>query len=331
MKKKLVWIGKAAVAFALAFALLTGVCYFYYNLPVHYTNPSGATDYKWGTGRFTSRGTEGFAYTYTDENGFVNTFPHKKDTVDVLVMGSSHTEGFNVGAKENYTYVLNKMLYDNGQDLYAYSIGMSAHALPRCLKNLEAAIDTYAPTRAVVIETGTVELDIDELKQLCEGTFPALESHDSGIKYYLQKSGVLRLALAQFSNARDNKAAPSEKEEPDIEEYTAYLEQVLSRAGDLAKQGGCQLVLVYTPAQSPDYNGDLIPQETTEKQALFAQLCEKYGIRYIDMAEDFAAMYEQTNHLPHGFSNTRVGMGHLNRYGHDCVARRLYAVLTERG
>ena len=58
------------------------------------------------------RGTEGFAYTKTDENGFVNTFPEKKDEINVLVMGSSHAEGFNVDSDENFTYVLNKKFKD---------------------------------------------------------------------------------------------------------------------------------------------------------------------------------------------------------------------------
>ena len=40
------WIGKAVGAGLLALGLLCLFCFFYYNVPVHYTNDSGATEYK---------------------------------------------------------------------------------------------------------------------------------------------------------------------------------------------------------------------------------------------------------------------------------------------
>ena len=47
MKKTILWILKASMAGLISFAIISGICFFYYNLPVHYTNTTGATDYFW--------------------------------------------------------------------------------------------------------------------------------------------------------------------------------------------------------------------------------------------------------------------------------------------
>ena len=69
-KQILRWTGKALLAGLIALALLCGFCFFYYNVPVHYPNPSGATEYVWESSRFYSRGTEGFAMGRTNNEGF---------------------------------------------------------------------------------------------------------------------------------------------------------------------------------------------------------------------------------------------------------------------
>ena len=91
MKKKQVfsWIGKAILAGLAAFALLCAACAFYFNTPVHYTNPDGATEYKYESGRF-YRGTEGFGYGRINNDGFNNARDYSPgDKIDVLLMGSS--------------------------------------------------------------------------------------------------------------------------------------------------------------------------------------------------------------------------------------------------
>ena len=57
------------------------------------------------------------------------------------------------------------------------------------------------------------------------------------------------------------------------------------------------------------------------------EVCEKNNIIFIDMSDDFLKMYEEENVLPNGFCNTAVGFGHLNKYGHTAIARRLAEVI----
>ena len=102
MKKNLKWLFKAIVAGCAALVLLNLFAFFWYNVPVHYENPSGATEYVWERHKFYSKATEGFALGRTNNEGFnnINDY-HEGDSIDILLMGSSHTEGFNVAQDEN--------------------------------------------------------------------------------------------------------------------------------------------------------------------------------------------------------------------------------------
>lgn len=333
MKKKVLWFAKAALAAVIALSIANCFCGLYYNLPVHYSNETGATDYYWDKNHFSSRGTEGFAISRTDENGFVNTFPYTKNTIDVLVMGSSHAEGFNVNADENFTYLLNSKFRENGLDKYVYSIGMSGHEFLRCLRNLENALAVYSPEEYVVIETPRIDFDIQDLEALNDGTYDTLHSYDSGLIYMLQKVDLFRLIYAQLTSFVRNNNAEAEQEKDEAvtvsAEYRTLLKSAMRKASEIMAANGCKLIVVYSPVLETDYNGNVINQAETPAQQAFEAVCEEYGVGFIDMSAAYAAMYEETNRLPFGFSNTAVGAGHTNRYGHSCIARDLYTFITE--
>ena len=94
-KNVLVWILKFIGASCLVFIIMTGFCFFYYNPGVHITSKTGASDYVWESGKFYSRGNEGFACGVIDDNGYNNSYP-AEGNIDILLMGSSHMEAFNV-------------------------------------------------------------------------------------------------------------------------------------------------------------------------------------------------------------------------------------------
>ena len=331
MKKVILWMLKAFVAGLISFGIVSGVCFFYYNLPVHYTNETGATDYFWDKETVSMRGTEGFAFTETDENGFVNTFPEKKDEINVLIMGSSHAEGFNVNSDENFTYVLNKLFKDNGQDKYAYNIGTSGHNFVRCLKNLDSAIETYKPTEYVFIETSAIDFDAESLEQLNNGTYETLPSNNQGLIYQLQKLDFVRLIYAQISNfaKKDSTDAVEKKVETDLTQYRQLVEAAVLKVSKTAEKSGCKVVIVYCPKIDVDYDGEIIKKEITPEQKIFIDACEKHNVEYINMFTSYEAMYKETNNLPQGFSNTAVGAGHTNKYGHNCIAEEIYNFIVE--
>lgn len=328
MKKLSKYILKTLVAGVAAFLCMSIFCYFYYNLPAHEPTPTGATDSTWTTAHFSCRGTEGFAYTKTDENGYVNTFPHKKDSVDILLMGSSHTEAFNVNADQNYAYLLNQKLYDSNHNMYAYSIGMSSHNLGRCLNNLEHALTTYQPSKYVVIETHSAQISVPLMQQMINDSYIPNAKYNSGIAYHLQKFDFLRLIYAQLSNLRNNNQVDSPADPANFDQYASYLDQTLQKAAGIAKSNNCTLVILYSSTPSVDYTGQLISPAYSKDLALLENTCQKYDIVFINTQSSYTKMYNETHCLPHGFTNTAIGKGHLNKYGHACIAAVLFNFVT---
>jgi hypothetical protein len=48
----------------------------------------------------------------------------------------------------------------------------------------------------------------------------------------------------------------------------------------------------------------------------------------MDMTDAFIAEYNEKYLLPHGFSNTAVGTGHLNKTGHRLIARQIFDFIS---
>lgn len=332
MKKTSVWFGKAFLSALIALAIATAFCFFYYNLPVHYTNESGATDFVWDPNHISIRGVEGFAFTKTDENGFVNTFPKKKDKVDVLVMGSSHTEGFYVNWNENFTYLLNQKFDQNSDEKYAYSIGASSHNFVRCMKNLEAAVEEYQPEDSIVIETNLIEFDLPSLKQLNSGEYAPVPSYNGGLLHLLQQNDFFRLTYYQVSHFMAKNSSVDETvpvEEYELSEYVKQLNPILEKAGRIGKENDCRIIIVYCPKTELDYNGTMIRDPYSDEEKAFISACEKYNLEFLDLYSAFESEYQESNRLPHGFANTSVGFGHLNASGNNTVAEEIYSVIMK--
>ena len=55
----------------------------------------------------------------------------------------------------------------------------------------------------------------------------------------------------------------------------------------------------------------------------FEKACKNNNIIFIDTDEDFQKLYKTKHIIPYGFINTKVDSGHLNKYGHEVIAKRL--------
>ena len=329
MKKLFTWIGKAAVAGVAALMLLCLWCSFYYNVPIHYTNETGATEYKWESGRFFRKGTEGFAFGRTNNDGFNNLRDYTPgEDIDILLMGSSHMEGMNVGPGENTAAVLNRLF---AGEKYTYNIGTSGHTLIYCLSNLDAALDTYAPGSYVVIESRTVSFETGELAELVEGTVPPIPSRTGGLVELLQRFPYLRLIYTKYltDTARESGIATETPVEPqeDMVRMTALLQSALNTAAESCRAHGVQPIIVYDPTVYAADDGSAYTDTDPQALAAFRSACDSAGIRFIDLTESYLALYQQAHKLPYGFANTSPGMGHMNRWGHSLFARAVYETI----
>lgn len=329
MKKFLSWVLKAFVAGFIAFALLCAFCLLWYNVPVHYDNPSGATEYVWESRKFYSKGTEGFALGRTNNEGFNNIKDYNEgDEIDILLMGSSHMEGFNVAQDENAAAVINQIFAD---ERYCYNIGTAGHTLLYCISNLPAALDRYQPEEYLILETFSVDFGEEELMSVVDNSIAPIPSHNGGIVGLMQKLPYLRLFYTQhfkgggeaFGDTQESKPAEAE------DNYLPALEQMLDIVAAECAEHQVQPIIVYNSSVLVNADGSARTATDAEKLGVFAELCKQKGICFIDLCPRFLEVYETEHLLPYGFSNTSPGGGHINKVGHRIFAEEVCKAIRE--
>lgn len=327
------WLGKVLIAGVIAFIVLTLFCMVYDNIPVHYATADGVTDYHWQPDSLYCHCTEGFSWGRTNNEGYMNAFDYMEDTlVDVLIMGSSHMEAGQVPMELSAAGQLCGYLPDK----IVYNIGMSGHNLLVCVQNLSAAVQKYAPSKCVVIEVMYLQSSNEDISKALSGEYPELPSHTDGIIGLLQRNQFLRNIYHQLKGFM-GKADDSDDVSPaDVSAATdnndpALLSSLLSRMADTAASSGARLIIAYHPSTTLEKDGTITFSTTEAEENTFSELCAENGVYFLDMRDRFQREYDENHILPYGFSNTSVGSGHLNRYGHEMMAEELYAMMQEEG
>lgn len=322
--------GRILAALIVSFVILNAFCFVYSSQSPHITNADGSTDYTWEPYSRFSKMTEGVSWGSVDENGFNNPTGEPSE-ISVLVMGSSHMEAMEVAPGQGCTQLLGAMLVERGRG-NAYGIGTSGHTLLVCLDNLEHALSRYRPTDAVVIEAASVSFAPEDVREVLAGTRGRIPSHDSGLVYAMQHLPFLRLAYKQLRDslsvggAGEDVAVEGDASHGDQQEYVDAMGQLLERSSALA--GGRRVVILYHPQLVLGRDGGARASADPETLDTFAALCERAGIAFIDMTDQFLDAYEASHVLPHGFTNTTAGSGHLNEAGHRMCAEALFESLV---
>ena len=310
-------------------------------MPVHSESETNSTDYVWEKNKFYSRGTEGFALGRTDANGFNNISAENSINPEILIMGTSHTEGFNVAQDENYSYLINNLMNDAGMNMNTYNIGISGHRITTCLNNLKNAVEEFNPSRYVILEVTTTEMSVDEINQVSEGTVKKIHSSANPILIFLQKIPFVRCVYSQIDKMgleinlptfkKDQKKTNQESlvAADTDEEYRLALNLLMEQIGDIAMENDVKLIIFNHSDLRIDTDGKVIPMQRSGKSMMFEEACRKNGIEFLDMYDAFSENYSETYHLPHGFSNTAVGKGHLNKFGHEVIANELYELIKD--
>ena len=317
---------KIIIAAFLAFCILNVFCIPYYNLPIHAINTEDTADYKWEAKGFYSRGNEGFAWGVINNDGFANNFDYTPGMpLDVLVMGSSHMEAFNVAMEESTTNVLNKLLGKNA----AYNIGMSAHTLLILASHLKNAVSKYKPSKFVVLETVNLTFPVSDLKETLKGSikYNYFKIH-SGIKNILQRIPYVRLLHTQMVNTFKLNNFPDnhlEKKASDESLIDALLKKIKDDAG------GTKVIILFHPETKLVRRKKLKLLVTRPAIKQFKRLCKKHGIIFVDMSKEIKKLYKTNHTLAYGFPNTAISSGHINKHGHAIFAQKLYEVMQKEG
>jgi hypothetical protein len=327
-----------------AFVLLNIFCLVYYNVPGHVSGTTGATDYMYPQYARYSQMAEGYGYGRMNNEGYNNIDDYNTQNIDVLLMGSSHIEGMNVGQHEMTSSILNNL----SKSKYAYNIGFSTHDFLRNLNNFKNAVNHYKPEEYVVLEIQNVVFDIRELENVLNSELEKLPSFDHGLLSWMQRMPYLRLGYRQIKfftgfhvvdmlRMFAGNDTESETEEKAVviewDRIGMLLDSLMADVRRICVNKGIDLVLVYHPHLALDKDGYVSVDPPNEYLLKLKNACSNNDIYFMDMADTFIAEYNTRHVLPHGFSNTAVGTGHLNKTGHRVIANQLFEFFNkmERG
>lgn len=295
---------------------------------IHVENETGATDYKWRSYQIKTTMKEGFAWLQMDKYGF-NTQYEDDRNVDYLLMGSSHMQAYNVGKTENVAYLLSQHL-----NCKIYNIGQSGHTLPRIVNNLKNAYEYYRPRQGIIIETDRVVFDKRNLDDVVCEKLDKLPSYNKGVVFWIQEllpaSSLIFKQIIQWikvSNITSKKEIIKNKTN-DNNAYKESLSAFIKKARKSIPIN-TQLILFYHPKSELDATGRLVYDKISiENKIELNEICNKEGIKFIDTSDDLNSLYKNEFKLTHGFINTKIGVGHLNKFGHKVIAEHLAKILV---
>jgi hypothetical protein len=267
--------------------------------------------------------TEGFGYGEMNNEGFNNIQDYFFQPIEILLMGSSQMEGTNVPQNATTTALLNKLFGAK----YVYNIGISGHDFSHIVNNLKTAVQFYKPNEYVIIEIGSLQFNVQALEESINGTLERIPSYDNKIMFFLQKIPYLRLLYSQYKNFV-GKGGDEDFQQSgiafDIGKLSVALDAVMKKLYMIEKEHGIKIIIFYHPHFTLNNNGSISENTVYEYQKTFENACNNNDILFVNMADVFIEEYNNNHILPHGFSNTAVGSGHLNRNGHKIIAHELF-------
>ena len=315
-------LGRFLLSCLISIVVLSFISMAYKHTSMHMPS-NGETDHKWEANGFTSTMQEGFAFLRMDNNGYNNRCTFEKN--DILLLGSSHIEAVQMQTENNAASQLNDLLNYN-----TYSIGVSSHNLYRCVSNYLAAVKEYEPTHYTIIETGSVKLSNDDMKEVKNGADKPAASPDTGVKALIQFIPMAKPTLNQLSawaTLKNPTGGTTQLETNLPDGYVETLHSFLSIVSDTAKENNITPIIFYHPSEQLNLDGTVTYKTDSLYLKCFASTCKDLGIVFIDMTDSFENLCATEHQLAHGFINTAVGSGHLNKYGHRVIAEKLAEVI----
>lgn len=325
-RKTWIWLGKVLLAGVIAFIALTLFCMWYQNVPLYLRPSDMVTDQKYTPNTRYFCAVEGFGYGKTNNEGYTNLYDYDGDPVDVLVMGSSHMDALQVPMALSTASRLDAMV-----DGTVYNIGFTGHNFYTCAANLNAAGDKYLPTSYIILETERLPDDNDSITAVLDGQWPERPFHEGFLRRLLRRNQFLYLVYGQIKKTLQNGAVTEDTDVTAYDVDPAPLAALLAQMADAAASSGAKLIIAYHPVTKLGGDGSIVFSTTPAEEEAFAVLCEENGVYFLNMRDRFQAEYDENHILPHGFANTAVGAGHLNRYGHEMMAEEMYELMQEVG
>lgn len=326
---------KKVAIFILVCLILNTICFAYYN-PAH---GSDLNLYRLEPGTVGVNAVEGLGIIYADKNGFANMDKPLIDSDYILVMGSSQTKADQVMNKDRYSSKLNQYLgYED--ELGVYNLGFNGGMFTDIVKNFKQLLNEFPESEYIIVEVADSQLAVDDksyenaMKQIePEKAIYGEKLNEHSIMGKVRRAiklycPLLLLYVNQFNQWKNmaDKNDSVNSETKDIEEITGKKnkrEKYEAMLHMMIEQYSGQIIVLYHNGFKLDENDKYIVRETETKKAFF-EACKKNNIDVVDMTYIWEEYFEKENVIPYGFNNTSPGEGHLNKKGHEIIAKEIY-------
>ena len=321
---------KHLAAVLLGLLVVNGFCAWYYNTAPYEHTDDRATDTVRRPGARVSQATEGMGAHAIDANGY-NSAPDDRP-ISVLMLGSSHTEGFNVAAGQDVSARLGALLGKR-----VYNLGMSAHTFTRNAANLPRALARFKPADWVVLETASVVFTRGQVEASMGDALERLPATRTPLPDFISNRPLSKRLYKQLLNLMQADEEEGEAVDYDdlppelLAEYEDSLTAWFAQLKAEADASGVGLIIWYHPHVLPDAEGNAVTDAPAVCLRAFHNACRRAGVTLVDLSDAFLRAWERERILPHGFANTALGVGHLNAEGHRMAAEALYEVIGRAG
>jgi lysophospholipase L1-like esterase len=297
---------------------------------------------------FTHTSVDGRWQFRTNSQGYRNDFDFRYEKpaglVRVLVLGDSHTQGFEVNQDESYSAVLQKLLSSSGLEAEVMNVGVSGFSTAEALVYLEQEGVRYRPDYVVLgffandfednLKAGLYALNDDGQLTLQRTTHvPGVRVQDAiyslpFTKWLGENSYAYSIAFNWLWDVA--KHALSDKAREQVTEYAVatrstfnnyeveLAQALVGRMQDVSRAAGARFVVVDVPQNDPA--GRVFASMPREMAASTASAVD----HYVDIAKIIAGTpLEKGSHLPRGHK-------HISAATHRVIAKELQRIVTSR-
>jgi len=326
------------IACAIAVLLINMLLYGYHRPAGWIDRTDSSTSAIWRPHSYVLMGTEGRGKHKVDSNGYLNKELPKEDGYS-LVVGSSFTAGKEVEAGKRYTDILNDKIVKNQASLAVYNCSKDGNFFPDIVNDFYAITHEFGDAGTIIIEINNTDFSADVLENACKqhGFNVNLTGENiiKNLSFINQIKLYIKEALPIYTVVKSQVIALTSKSDVDGENLKnikyddSAKEEALNEALKLIRnQFKRDIIIIYHPSVSIAESGELVIKQQDTK-VMFAELCKKNSIVFIDTEDAFSEAYIKNYEVPYGFPDTTMGSGHFNESGHRIMAEELYRVLLE--
>lgn len=334
MKKYLFFSIKLIISSIFALIVLSVFSLFYSNQPSAIAQPDKITNNRYMPNSYWSYMTEGFGYGKIDSLGYNNAYYRNCTSPDIVFVGSSQLEAWQVPEDSNFIYLLNKKLNEDSlenNNFKCLNLGVSGHFFNVSVSNYKYVAEKYSNAKCIILEAATADFDDDMLDKMINEEYHSDLGDRSMLFMTMRKIPYFRVLYAKLKNNSSNNDADSSDEETDFNEqtYTEKMNIILDNIVKISEKHEIEPVILFRNKIEIDEDNNAKIECDEEIVNVFKKCCSEHGIKVIDVNPRFISHYKETYELPYGFANTVPGNGHLNKVGHELISEELYDRINE--